>query len=365
VKVIPISGVIGWDVTGQDIRNQLAAADGEEIEVQLSSVGGFVFDGLEIFNLIKNYEGKKSARIMGVAASMGSYIPFAVKPDGKIISEANGVMMIHNAWGIAAGTADDMRAEATVLEGLSSIIADAYAKYTGKSAEDVKAMMDSETWMFGSEMLDAGFIDEIIGDETADKEASIKAARVALADAKKLVTEYEGGDNIKRVAALLDVMRPKNKIEKPGVAVASARADIVPKGKNMKTLEELKAEAPALFAEAVALGHKQGIAAEQKRVSDLEAWKGINVAVDAIVEDAKATGKDFLQVQAQLSAASAKGAKAKLNDNAPSLDPTVIEGQLGGGPEADDIAAAKLMGMDLAEYQKYAKIGAEMHKEAS
>ena len=70
MKVIPISGVIGWDIYPKDIRAMLEAAAGEEVEIQISSPGGFVFEGLEMFNLIRRYAGAKTTFIMGEASSM-------------------------------------------------------------------------------------------------------------------------------------------------------------------------------------------------------------------------------------------------------------------------------------------------------
>ena len=57
MKIIEISGDIGWEVLASDIRRQLTDAAGEDIEVQISSPGGIVPEGFEIFNLLKNYPG--------------------------------------------------------------------------------------------------------------------------------------------------------------------------------------------------------------------------------------------------------------------------------------------------------------------
>lgn len=346
MKVIPISGVIGWDVTGQSVREALAAAKGDEIEIHLSSVGGLVFDGLEIFNLIKNYEGKKTARLMGIAASMGSYIPLAAD---CIVAEGNAVMMIHNAWGIGMGNADDLRAEAAVLEGLSAILADAYVKKTGKPLDEIKAMMDAETWFFGQEMVDAGFVDEIAGAPTEDKEEKVKAARAELVAAKKLVAEYEGGDSPRRVAALVESMRPRvAQIEKtPGVAEVAEKAKPKNKETKMNTLEDLKAEHPAIYAQAIEAGRK----AERDRVAELAPWRGISAAVDSIVEDAAATGKSYAEVASQLNAAVAKGPKAAGNDNPPVIGSTVVETASGAGNVVtlDEAEKAVAKGLGITE----------------
>ena len=68
MKIIPISGIIGADVTTKDIRAQLDAARGEPVEIQIASPGGIIMDGLEAFNLIRGYRGQKTTRLMGMAA---------------------------------------------------------------------------------------------------------------------------------------------------------------------------------------------------------------------------------------------------------------------------------------------------------
>lgn len=351
VTVIPISGVIGWDVTGSDVRAALDAANGDAIEIQLSSVGGFVFDGLEIFNLIKNYEGEKTARIMGIAASMGSYIPLAAD---KVVAEGNAVMMIHNAWGMAAGDAKAMREEAAILDGLSSILAVEYAKKSGKTVAEVQAMMDAETWLYGADMLDAGLVDEVVGTPATDKEAAKAKAVAMLADAKKLVAEYEGGDNLKRVAALVDVMRPRaaQSVNQPGVAGPAVKTAKTQDREDSKmTLDELKASAPDVYAAAKA----EGIAAERDRVSGINRHAGTSAAHAKICAEAVAQGKSESDIMPELIAAATKATQ----ENAPII-PTATSTPT--GLDADDVQAAKLFGMSVEEYRKGQAFTASLDK---
>ena len=204
MKIISISGVIGWDVLAKDIRAELDEAKGEDIEVQVSSPGGFVTDGLEIYNLIKNYEGSKATRLMGLAASMASYIVMA---GDKVIAEDNAVFMIHNAYALAVGDHHVLRKGADVIEGLSRIIGKSYIDKTGKTREEIEGLMDDETFYFGQEILDEGFVDEIAGasdsEKKDDKEASIAGAKAQIFQCAKQVREAENPDNIFRVAAML------------------------------------------------------------------------------------------------------------------------------------------------------------------
>ena len=76
-KVIALSGHIGFEVTASFVRKELASVNNKPVRIDLNSPGGFVFEGIEIFNLIKEHKGEVEIRLMALAASMGSYIALA------------------------------------------------------------------------------------------------------------------------------------------------------------------------------------------------------------------------------------------------------------------------------------------------
>ena len=178
--IFPISGVIGWDIEAQDVRAFLNEADSKDVEIQISSPGGFVYPGLEIYNLLRNYEGHVTTRLMGLAASMASYIAMV---GDYIIAEDNAVFMIHNASGFAMGDHNTMYEAGGVLEGLSNLLAKKYMEKTGQSLEEMKALMDKTTFLFGDEVEQAGFVDEIAKtDKEKDRAAAIALATISVAD---------------------------------------------------------------------------------------------------------------------------------------------------------------------------------------
>ena len=100
VTIVTISGVIGFDVTPNSVRNQLKNVK-EDIIVEIGSPGGFVFDGLEIFNILRDFKGGKvETRLMGLAASMAAVIALA---GDKVTAHDNAVFMIHNALNLVIG----------------------------------------------------------------------------------------------------------------------------------------------------------------------------------------------------------------------------------------------------------------------
>jgi len=162
MKTINIIGEIGWDVTADEVINQLERADGD-IEVYINSLGGSVYQGIAIFNAIFDYnKGKVTTINKGMAASMASYILLA---GDTTKAYSNATYMIHNALTFTYGNANELRDKANHLESLSNIIANMYADKTGRSIKEIKQMMDNETFLYGDEMLKYGFVDEIINVE--------------------------------------------------------------------------------------------------------------------------------------------------------------------------------------------------------
>ena len=97
-----------------------------------------MFDGIAIYNLLNKHPAKVMVHIDGLAASMASVIAMA---DDRIIMPENALMMIHKPWGISG----DMRDYADLLDKVETVLIPAYARKTGKSAQEITAMQEDET----------------------------------------------------------------------------------------------------------------------------------------------------------------------------------------------------------------------------
>lgn len=156
---IQIEGEIGFETTAKEVVNQLKGMSGD-LTVEINSVGGSVYNGIQIFNALFEYDkGHITTVNKGMAASMASYIMLV---GDTIKSYSNATYMIHNALTFAYGNSHDLRKTANHLEALSTVIANKYVDKTGKSMDEVKQMMDDETFLYGTEMQDHGFVDEVI-----------------------------------------------------------------------------------------------------------------------------------------------------------------------------------------------------------
>jgi len=259
MKIITIDGVIGWTVDGRDIRRALQDAGGEDVRVDISSPGGYVTDGIEIFNRLRNYKGKVNTHIIGEAASMATVIALA---GDRVTAEENSVFMIHNVWNISMGDHRDLRHAADVCEGLTKMLAREYSKKTGRNLDEIRGLMDDETYYFGDEMKQAGFIDEITqAEDGADMDRATAVAKVqaSLAGCKaKMKADEEEKDSVAKIAAMLPSGARKPRDNKPAAPGGNSDQEVKKMDK-----ETLKRDHSALYNEVFG----DGVAQERDRVN--------------------------------------------------------------------------------------------------
>lgn len=173
---ITIFDVIGEDFwTGGGFTAKRAAAAlraiGEKpVRVQINSPGGDMFEGIAIYNLLRQHKAKVTVEVMGWAASAASVIAMA----GDEIKMGVGTfMMVHCAWGLVIGNRHDMRDAADTFDGFDAGLADIYEARTGLPRKDIDKLMDAETFMGASDAVEKGFADKI--DEGIDTKTSAKA----------------------------------------------------------------------------------------------------------------------------------------------------------------------------------------------
>jgi ATP-dependent protease ClpP protease subunit len=153
-------------VSAREFVPQLAALDVDTIHLRINSPGGDVFDGRAIANALTQHPAHVVAHIDGHAASAATYVALAA--DEVEIADG-GFFMIHNAWTVALGNANDFEATAGILRKVdASIVAD-YQRKTGKSPETISEWMDAETWFTAEEAVEHGFVDRIAPGQKAAK----------------------------------------------------------------------------------------------------------------------------------------------------------------------------------------------------
>jgi len=167
-NTISIFDVIGQDwwtgegVTSKRIAGALRQIGDSDVVVNINSPGGDYFEGLAIYNLLREHTGRVTVKILGIAASAASVI--AMAGDEVQIARA-GFLMIHNAWVCACGDRHQLRETGDWLEPFDATAADIYAVRTGINTADLATMLDKETWIGGADAVERGFADTLLSSD--------------------------------------------------------------------------------------------------------------------------------------------------------------------------------------------------------
>ena len=156
IAIYDISGY--WGVSAKSFLDDAKAKgvfDAKSIDLRIHSPGGDVMDGLAIYNTLSRLSAQINIYIDGIAASMASVI--ACLPNGTVHMPENAWMMIHKPWGGTCGNAEDMRDAADFLDRNEAMLLSIYEKKTGKSREELAAMLTEETWIDGAQAVELGF----------------------------------------------------------------------------------------------------------------------------------------------------------------------------------------------------------------
>lgn len=174
-NTISIYDVIGEDMwtgggfTAKRMAAALRAIGQNDVSVKINSPGGDMFEGIAIYNLLREHPAKVSVDVMGWAASAASIIAMA----GDEIRMGLGTfMMVHNAWGVVIGNRHDMADASKLFEGFDSAIADIYEARTGLKRADITKLMDAESFMGPTEAIAKGFADKVDEGLKAESQAN-------------------------------------------------------------------------------------------------------------------------------------------------------------------------------------------------
>ncbi|MFE3196256.1 head maturation protease, ClpP-related [Nocardia sp. NPDC059240] len=166
-----------WGVSAESFARELAALDVDALTVRINSPGGSVFDGIAIMNSLRGHRARVTAVVDGLAASAASFIAMAAD---DIVMRPHAELMIHDAFGVCVGDANEMRDLAEQLDRVSNNIASMYAARAGGTAEQWRAHMHAETWYSAEEAVAAGLADRIEDAQPADAQTPGLAARFDL-----------------------------------------------------------------------------------------------------------------------------------------------------------------------------------------
>lgn len=145
----------GEETSATSFRDALKElGDVSTINLSINSGGGSVFDGIAIFNMLKSHKATVNVYVEGLAASIASVIAMA----GDTITMRSGsMMMVHMPWTLSQGNAEEMRKTADTLEKTGDSIVDIYSERTGIPSDDIRNIMNEETWLSAEEAVEQGW----------------------------------------------------------------------------------------------------------------------------------------------------------------------------------------------------------------
>ena len=148
----------GDEVTPRLFKSELLS-DSDDITIWINSPGGDVFAAAQIYNMLKEYPGKVTVKIDGLAASAASVIAMA---GSEVLMSPVGQMMIHNPMTIAFGDTVEMEKAIAMLKEVKEAIINAYELKTGLSRAKISHLMDAESWFNAKKAVELGFVDGIL-----------------------------------------------------------------------------------------------------------------------------------------------------------------------------------------------------------
>lgn len=159
-----------------DIRKAIDGLEnGEELLLEINSIGGSVFAGNEIYALLEGCANPTRAVIQSLAASAASYM---IMPCDRIEMHLPAQIMIHRASTYAWGNSEDLEQAQQMLDTTDNAILDTYCRRCGDRAsrDEIAAMMARETYIGSQDALRYGFADSIVGGESNNSQSGLLAA---------------------------------------------------------------------------------------------------------------------------------------------------------------------------------------------
>jgi ATP-dependent Clp protease protease subunit len=290
---LQVHGVIDggwWDEAGVDTADLVARlqehVDAKTVGVRINSMGGSAFGGVALYNALQSHPGEVTCTVEGLAASAASLIAMA----GKTCMGRGTMMMIHPPATIAMGNAAEMRKTADVLDKIQAALGEIYSAKTGKSAEEINALINAETWMTGTEAVSSGFADEVLGSEKEPDAADPNEPKEGDPEARGEAVVWNGV-SFPRAALPAQILAMIKPAAAPPPVVASATPPPAPPAPAPISLADIIARAPEaaaqLRAEGHAAGHAEGHAAgasaERARLKAIDELPGTAGCEDIVI----------------------------------------------------------------------------------
>lgn len=186
-------------VAPESFVKTLNAIDAPVIHLRINSPGGSVFGSRAIEAAIRAHPSTVVAHVDGYAASAASLVAVACD---EVEMLKGAFIMIHKAWTITWGNADEIMETAALLEKIDESLAKTYADKSGLDVSDIAAMMAAETWMDGEEAVEKGFADRLSEGKAKNSAGSWNLSAYERSPRQEAVVEQQSDDNRERYERL-------------------------------------------------------------------------------------------------------------------------------------------------------------------
>lgn len=336
----------------------LEKADGEDIEIQINSGGGSVWAGSEIYTLLKDYAGKVTAKVTGVAASAASVIIMAAD---RILISPTAQIMIHKAATDTWGNKEDHELSVELLDSSDKAIANAYILRTKMEQSKLLGLMKVTTWMNAQKALELNFADEIMfneNNELGPTNSTATGPEIPQAVIDKLRNELLKNGLMGNLDDLNLANLTVGNLQNNAQFSAEGEGE-----EEIMNLDELKNKHPELYNEifnlGVAKGKEEGTAEgvknERERIKDIEDLAA--PGNESIIADAKASGATAMDTFKKIVAADkARREKASADQQADADASQAAKVAAGAaqqeGQEENEDAEAKAISNSVVEEMK-------------
>lgn len=264
-------GFWGTDAKTFMTRWKAIAKEVDRFELRINSPGGDVMAASGIYNVIASEKKPVDVYIVGFALSAASWIAMA----GKTVHMAsNGVMMLHNPNAVTVGDAQAHEKTIEILGKVKAAMVTNYAAKSGKSIDEVNAILDEETWYTAEEALAEGFVDEVI--QAEDMQQAAACFSLDLGNYKHIPKGF--------AAKFRAMSRPE---ETPQGAAETEIDAMNDQNWGELTLDGVRAKRPDLIEASTKVGYESGVKAERDRISQIRAaaFDGQDELVKKLVDE--------------------------------------------------------------------------------
>ena len=249
----------GWDVDDKNFAEVLHSLQPDaSLSITLNSPGGSVDIATSIYNMLKTHKGPVNIRVTGWACSAATVITSL--PNAHVTMGSGTLLMVHNPWLVSVGDHHELRRKAAITEKVADSIASIYVQKTGKTLDEIRELMDSETWYTAEEAVANGFADSV--DESEQVAASVGNEQLFLAG---VAFDFSG-----RKAPPLDKLWRNFRMSE-NTQKAELNKTATPLVPTPMTAEALKAQYPDLIKSLVDSAVEQALAKERTRMHGLDA----------------------------------------------------------------------------------------------